>query len=80
LLKRTLLIAQFNEARKGDEGEIARVMRKLADICYLEGETEKGDKLRSKAESVRKKLQLKQEPKLLDNESSYDLLVSSFYR
>ncbi|RDW67055.1 hypothetical protein BP5796_09804 [Coleophoma crateriformis] len=76
LLQRTLLIAQFNEARKGDKGEIARVIRKLATIYYLRGDNGNGDTLLAKAEVVRKKLQ----PELLNEENSYDLLVSSFYR
>jgi hypothetical protein len=73
-LSKLLIIAQLNEKGKGDKGETARVMRKLAEAYELNGDIEKSGSLREQAEAMRKEIQGARFEMLPDNDLSYAML------
>jgi hypothetical protein len=79
-LGEALLIAQHNEDEKGDQGDVARVIRRMAEAYIRKGETEDGLKLWQTAETMRKELQGDRYAQLPDTEETYNLLVSYYYR
>jgi hypothetical protein len=52
-----LLICGLREKEKGDQGETARVTRRLAEATALKGLTEEAAKLTAAAEKLRKEIQ-----------------------
>ena len=79
-LRQTLYIAEFNAAAKGDNGEVARVSRKLATALYEQKDFTEARQLHKSAEEVRKQLQGALYSDLPDTDSSYDVLVAAQYR
>jgi hypothetical protein len=79
LLEKTRLICQLNEKRKGDQGDTARVLRRLAEAYELNGEVSKAASMKQTAERIRELLQGERFEELGDTELSYDLLVYSSY-
>jgi hypothetical protein len=79
LLKRTRLVCQLNEKRKGDRGDTARVLRRLAEAYELKGDAAQAASFKEMAEDIRKQLQKERFSELGDTEQSYDLLVYSSY-
>ncbi|KAJ5113782.1 hypothetical protein N7456_002316 [Penicillium angulare] len=73
---------RFEDAQdsKGDNGEIARVTRKLAECAFYMGNSKKGESLSEIAENMRKELQDDYSGEYDDNDQSYDMLVSYFHR
>ncbi|KAI4654999.1 uncharacterized protein J4E78_007179 [Alternaria triticimaculans] len=73
-LNRTLDLCRVAEKNKGDAGDTARVMRKLAEALELAGD-KTGRFKRLEAEAVRRKLQGSRAEELGDTERSYNMLV-----
>lgn len=78
-LHEALLIAQYNVPQKGDQGGVARVQRRLAELHLKKCRVEEGQTLQREAESVRRQLQGDQWKDLEDSEASFNLLVSCYY-
>jgi hypothetical protein len=74
-LRRTLDLCRVAEKNKGDAGDTARVMRRLAEALEKAGVSKDGAMLRLEAESVRRKLQGSRAETLGDTERSYNMLV-----
>ena len=68
-------ICRVAEKVKGDAGDTARVMRRLAEALCLAGEDREGLQLRLEGEAVRRKLQGARAAELGDTERSYNMLV-----
>ena len=79
LLEKTLLIAQYNEDAEGDGGGVARVLRKMADCLSWMGKSKEAEDYHRRAETIRNRIQNGQLDRG-DDEQSYDMLVSTFYR
>lgn len=79
-LQEALLIAQYNVPQKGDQGDVARIQRKLAELHFRKGRDDEGANLLRRAEEVRKELQGPEWESSGDSEWSYNLLVSCYYR
>jgi hypothetical protein len=76
-----LKLAEFNRDMKGDDGEIARVKRRLSTALSLSrGCLEEAERLHEEAEKIRRDLQEPTTGKLPDNELSYDIMVATYYR
>ncbi|CAN9407555.1 unnamed protein product [Alternaria alternata] len=73
-LGRTLDLCRVAEKNKGDAGDTARVMRRLAEALELAGD-KTGKYKRLEAEAVRRKLQGSRAEELGDTERSYNMLV-----
>ena len=70
----------MNETSKGNDGDMARVMRALSEALKLSGDIEEAEELRTKAEAIRKVLQGDAYEGMPDNQSSWDALVCCLYR
>ncbi|KAF7904611.1 hypothetical protein EAF00_001945 [Botryotinia globosa] len=73
-LSKILIIAQLNESSKGDKGETARVLRKLAEAYELNGDQEQGSKFKLQAETIRKQIQGARFEKLPDEDQLYAMM------
>ncbi|CAK7241120.1 MAG: hypothetical protein STHCBS139747_002578 [Sporothrix thermara] len=72
-LKKALSITQFNEARRGDQGESARVKYKIADILERQGKVQEAATYRADAVAIKKKLEAtKRYPKAPDEDQEWD--------
>ncbi|KAL1894159.1 hypothetical protein Sste5346_005945 [Sporothrix stenoceras] len=72
-LQQALSITQFNESRRGDQGESARVKRKIADIWERQGRL--ADAATYRAAALREKAELERtglHPKAPDAEQEWD--------
>ncbi|KAF2191377.1 TPR-like protein [Zopfia rhizophila CBS 207.26] len=78
-LEQSYALAEQNQATQGDKGDMARVLRKLAEAYYLKGEMAKGRKFHAEAEAIRKELQGNRDANLPDCEEAYDQLVSYYF-
>lgn len=74
-LRETILISKIKETSKGNRGETARVMRRLAEALHLNGEVEEAEALKSEAEAIRRQIQGTRFEELGDTEQSYNMLV-----
>jgi len=74
------LIAQYNVPQKGDQGDVARVQRRLAELHFRKGREVEGQNLFEIAEMARKEIQGPEWETSGDSEWSYNLLVSCYYR
>jgi tetratricopeptide (TPR) repeat protein len=74
MLEKILLVAKLMQASKGDDGEVARVQRKLAEAYELKGDLEKGGKLKYEAERLRKEVQGERFYELPDCDLSYAMM------
>ncbi|CZR48093.1 uncharacterized protein FPRO_12703 [Fusarium proliferatum ET1] len=80
-LRDALELAYANKKEQGNDGEIARVKRRLADALYqVDGCEAEAKRLHKEAESSRLAIQSSVPCVLLDIESSYDLLLAYYYR
>lgn len=73
-LSKILIIAQLNESSKGDKGETARALRKLAEAYELNGDQEQGSNYKLQAETIRKQIQGARFEKLPDEDQSYAMM------
>jgi hypothetical protein len=73
-LQRVLIIAELNEPSKGDKGETARIMRKLAEAHELNGDITEATNLKTRAEAMRKEIQGDRFDLLPDTDLSYAML------
>ncbi|TGO07322.1 hypothetical protein BTUL_0292g00080 [Botrytis tulipae] len=73
-LSKILIIAQLNESSKGDKGETARVLRRLAEAYELNGDQEQGSNYKMQAETIRKQIQGARFEKLPDEDQSYAMM------
>jgi hypothetical protein len=73
-LQRVLIIAELNEPSKGDKGETARIMRKLAEAHELNGDITKATNLKTRAEAMRKEIQGDRFDLLPDTDLSYAMM------
>jgi hypothetical protein len=69
------LISEANEKAKGDQGDTARIMRRLADAMIANDQVEEGITLKEEAERIRETVQGERFKDLPDCEESYDLMV-----
>ncbi|KAF5536943.1 tetratricopeptide-like helical [Fusarium phyllophilum] len=80
-LRDALKLADANKKEQGNDGEIARVKRRLADALYqVDGCEAEAKQLHKEAESSRLAIQSSVPCVLPDIESSYDLLLAYYYR
>lgn len=76
-LEQNLIIAQLNEKGKEDKGEIARVLRKLAEAFHLrgaDGDAVKAEDFRVHAEAMREEIQGPRFATLGDSDLSYAMM------
>jgi len=72
-LKHALNITQFNEPRRGDQGESARIMWRLGQVWNAQGRTEEAAKYMSQALQAKKDLEgTGLHPTAPDEEQSWD--------
>ncbi|KAM0801935.1 hypothetical protein BDR22DRAFT_146042 [Usnea florida] len=74
-LQKAKLVAELNEKGRGDQGDTARMLRRLAEAYDLKGRHAEAATMREKAESIRRKVQGERFDALPDTEGSYDLMV-----
>ncbi|XMA19798.1 hypothetical protein WAI453_012589 [Rhynchosporium graminicola] len=72
-------MARYNAAGV-NSGEIARVLRKLADAFSTDNRTSEAAICHEEAETIRRELQKVMLVKLPDKESSYDLHLAAQFR
>lgn len=65
----------LSEKKKGDRGDTARHIRRLADALRLNGEEEEAEQRRLEAETIRKEVQGERFHTLPDDERTYNLMV-----
>ena len=73
-LQKLVLVARLNEGSKGDKGETARIMRKLAEAFELSGESQTAQETKELAESMRKEIQGDRFDELPDSDLSYAMM------
>lgn len=73
-LRRLLIVAKLKKSSKGDNGEVARVQRKLAEALELAGETDEAQKLKTEAEAMRREIQGSRFEDLPDCDLSYAMM------
>lgn len=73
-LRKALQMAQRNTPSKRDEGEVARIQRKLAEALEMKGELEEAAKLKNLAETMRKEIQGARFESLPDCDLSYAMM------
>ena len=69
-----MIVAQLNEPSKGDKGETARIMRKLAEAHELKGDVAEAMRLKASAEAMRKEIQGDRFESLPDEDLSYAMM------
>ena len=69
-----MLVAKLNEKSKGDQGETARIIRKLAEAMELKGDHKAAKELKDSAESMRKAIQGERYYELPDSDLSYAMM------
>lgn len=79
MLQKTLIITKLNKGLKGDNGEVARVQRKLAEALELKGDVEEALKLKLDAEAMRKDIQGHRFDELPDSDLSYAMMSFHAY-
>ena len=70
---------EITEPLKSDKGEIARIVRRLAEAFEIDGQQEKTKELKADAEVMRKIIQGARFEDLSDTEHNYNLLVCINY-
>jgi isopenicillin N synthase-like dioxygenase len=75
VLNKAILICQLNEAKKGDKGDTARFIRRLADAMEAKGNLAQAQLHRIQAEAIRQEIQGERFYRLPDCERSYNLMV-----
>ena len=65
---------------RGDKGNSARIMRKLADALKGMGKVREGERMRLGAERIRKQLQGVKYSSYADNDLSWDASVDVIFR
>lgn len=73
-MRKVLIITKLNQPFKGDNGEVARVQRKLAEALELKGGVEEALALKLDAEAMRKEIQGLRFDELPDNDLSYAMM------
>lgn len=73
-LRKALQMAQRNTPSKGDEGEVARMQRKLAEALEMKGESDEAAKLKNLAETTRREIQGARFESLPDCDLSYAMM------
>jgi hypothetical protein len=79
-LEAARVICEANANGKGDHGDVARVLRLLADAHKQRGDFEEAEKLHAEAEGIRRRVQGGRYHTLPDTYESYQLMVWSGYR
>lgn len=74
MLQKVLIIAKLNQPFKGDNGEVARMQRKLAEAMELKGNTQEALQLKADAEKMRKEIQGQRFDELPDSDLSYAMM------
>lgn len=74
MLQKVFIITKLNQPFKGDNGEVARVQRKLAEALELRGDAEEALKLKLDAETMRKEIQGHRFDELPDSDLSYAMM------
>ena len=69
------MIAELNQEGRGDKGDIAQMLRRLAEAYEMKGEHDEAAKLKKSAEDIRREVQGSRFAQLPDTESSYDLMI-----
>ena len=75
MLQQIKFVCQINEAQKGDKGDTARILRRLAEALQLNGEFVEANELEDEVGSIRKKLQGPSFDVMGDTEESYNTLL-----
>ena len=80
-LDRCLAICQFNEPKRGDQGESARVKWQIARILERKGQSEDAEAYRTVALETKSHLQRTGHFQLIDDEEkSWDCFLALLYR
>jgi hypothetical protein len=74
MLRGILVVAKLKQPSKGDNGEVARIQRKLAEALDLKGETAEASSLKTEAESMRQAIQGPRFAELPDNDLNYAIM------
>ncbi|KAJ5826496.1 Tetratricopeptide-like helical [Penicillium robsamsonii] len=74
MLQKILVITKLKQPSKGDNGEVARVQRKLAEAFGLKGDLTEATRLKVEAEAMRREIQGQQFHELPDNDLSYAMM------
>lgn len=61
-------------------GDVARVLRRMAEVHAKKGEDAEAEKLKATAEKIREEIQGSAYNMSNDSEDSYNLLVACYYR
>ena len=69
-----MVVAELIAESQGDKGEMARMIRKLAEAHYLNGDSEKATELKKWAELVRQEIQGDRFRELPDEDLSYAMM------
>ena len=72
-------MCELRREAKGDDGEIARITRRLAKALELNGNLVEAQSLQREAETMRKTIQWDRKWQLPDEDRSYDVLVWNEY-
>jgi hypothetical protein len=75
ILRKALAVARFRAAAKSDQGEVARVLRRLSDALEMNSQFQEAKELKDEAETIRRGLQGEMYDQLGDTEQSYNTLV-----
>lgn len=73
--KKALLKCQLNDTEKGDRGDTARVMRKLAKALEKQGILSMAEELEIEAQEIRKKVQGERFESIPESDYAYDLMI-----
>lgn len=74
ILQEVLIVTKLNQPSKGDNGEVARAQRKLAEAYELKGVLHEATRLRTEAEAMRKEIQGPRFEELPDCDLSYAMM------
>ncbi|KXG48434.1 Tetratricopeptide-like helical [Penicillium griseofulvum] len=74
MLQKVLVITKLKQPSKGDNGEVARVQRKLAEALELKGDLLEATRLKVEAEAMRREIQGQRFHELPDSDLSYAMM------
>jgi tetratricopeptide (TPR) repeat protein len=73
--QKALLKCKLNESEKGDQGDTARVMRKLSQALERKGMASEAVELATKARNIRRTVQGERFLSLTESDYAYDLMI-----
>ena len=80
ILQKAMLKRQLGEAERGNKGDTARIMWRLAKALVLDGEHEQATHVANTARNIRQNVQGERFSRLPDDDKSYNLTVFVAFR